>query len=121
MLDSGCGMFHDQAMAEQWIIRVEGKEYGPADLATLHEWKADGRVLPNNPARPIDVDLWETAGEIPGLFRTEPPPVQTDVGRQRSEVSNQQSAISSQKCESKPPSRNVLVETSRIYFLGFFQ
>ena len=108
-------------MAEQWIIRVEGKEYGPADLATLHEWKADGRVLPNNPARPIDVDLWETAGEIPGLFRTEPPPVQTDVGRQRSEVSNQQSAISSQKFESKPPSRNVLVETFRIYFRGFFQ
>ena len=53
-------------MAEQWIIRVEGKEYGPADLATLHEWKADGRVLPANPARREDVDLWETAGEIPG-------------------------------------------------------
>src|SRR5205807_3342392 len=52
---------------------------------------------------------------------TEPPPVQTDVGRQRSEVSNQQSAISSQKFESKPPSRNVLVETFRIYFRGFFQ
>src|SRR5438270_140037 len=108
-------------MAEQWIIRVEGKEYGPADLATLHEWKADGRVLPNNPARPIDVDLWKTAGEIPGLFQTQPPPVQTDVGRQRSEVSNQQSAISNQKFESKPPSRNVLVETFRIYFRGFFQ
>ena len=45
-------------MAEQWIIRVEGKEYGPVDLAMLQEWKADGRVLPNNPARRENVDLW---------------------------------------------------------------
>jgi hypothetical protein len=30
-------------MADEWIIRVAGKEYGPADLATLHEWKAEGR------------------------------------------------------------------------------
>jgi len=65
-------------MAEQWIIRVQGKDYGPADLATLHEWKADGRVLPANPARRIDVDAWQTAAEIPGLFKTEPPPVQVD-------------------------------------------
>src|SRR5438132_5760336 len=60
-------------MAEQWIIRVGGKEYGPADLATLREWKTDGRVLPTNPARGVDVDSaavaisakeapWKTAG-----------------------------------------------------------
>src|SRR5207302_8707683 len=81
MLDSGCGMFHDQAMPEQWIIRVQGKEYGPADLATLHEWKADGRVLPVNPARQADVEEahWKTAGDIPGLFQVEAPPVQTNV------------------------------------------
>ncbi|PYL55110.1 MAG: hypothetical protein DMF29_04160, partial [Verrucomicrobia bacterium] len=102
-------MFHDQAMPEQWIIRVEEKEYGPADLATLHEWKADGRVLPTNPARMVDVDsagvagsakeaLWKTAGDIPGLFRAEAPPVQV-------EASNQKSAISNQKPASKPPSR----------------
>jgi len=118
-------MFHDQAMPEQWIIRVEEKEYGPADLATLHEWKADGRVLPTNPARMVDVDsaavagsakeaLWKTAGDIPGLFRAEAPPVQV-------EASNQKSAISNQKPASKPPSRNILVETFRIYFRGFFQ
>src|SRR6266853_1885700 len=106
-------------MAEQWIIRVQGKEYGPADLATLHEWKADGRVLPNNPARRVDVDstavadsakeaLWETAGEIPGLFRTQPPPVQI-------EARDQQSDVRRQTTESKPPSRNVLIETFRIY------
>jgi hypothetical protein len=117
-------------MAEQWIIRVQGKEYGPADLATLHEWKADGRVLPVNPARQADVDEadWKTAGDIPGLFQVEPPPVQAGVRGQRSEVrgqqqqvANQQSPISDQKSKSRPPSRNILVETFRIYFRGFFQ
>jgi hypothetical protein len=117
-------MFHDQAMPEQWIIRVEGKEYGPADLATLREWKTDGRVLPTNPARMADVDpavatsakeaRWETAGDIPGLFQVEPPPVQVDARNQQSEIRDQQSG-------SKPPSRNILVETFRIYFRGFFQ
>jgi len=117
-------------MAEQWIIRVQGKEYGPADLATLREWKADGRVLPANPARQADVEEahWKTAGDIPGLFRVEPPPVQAGAGGQRSEVrgqqrqvANQQSPISDQKWKTKPPSRNILVETFRIYFRGFFQ
>ena len=115
-------------MPEQWIIQVQGKEYGPADLDTLREWKADGRVLPANPARQVDVDLWKTASDIPGLFPAQPPPVQTGAGGRRSElraqpqqVADQQSAISDQKPASKPPSRNILVETFRIYFRGFFQ
>ena len=70
MLDSGCWMLDDQGMAEQWIIRVEGKEYGPAELATLREWKTEGRVLATNEARRVDVDLWSTAGvEIPGCLK----------------------------------------------------
>jgi hypothetical protein len=109
-------------MAEQWIIQVQGKEYGPADLATLLEWRSEGRVLPNNPARRTDLDLWKTAGEIPGLFRTAPPPVQTEDRRQTTEDRIQQSAIGNHPSTvSKPPSRNVLTETFRIYFRGFFQ
>jgi len=108
-------------MAEQWIIRVEGKEYGPADLATLHEWKADGRVLPSNAARRVDVDLWKTAADIPGLFQLEPPPVQKEVRSQASAVTTQQSEVSDQQSASKPPTRNVLTETFRVYFRGFFQ
>jgi hypothetical protein len=123
-------------MAEQWIIRVQGKEYGPADLATLREWKADGRVLPANPARQADVDpaavagsakeaLWKTAGDIPGLFRIEPPPVQGEARNQRSAAYAQSSGVPTEvgveKWASKPPSRNILVETFRIYFRGFFQ
>jgi len=37
MLDSGCMMLDDQEMAEEWIVRVQGKEYGPADIDTLLE------------------------------------------------------------------------------------
>jgi len=111
-------------MAEQWIIRVQDKDYGPADIATLREWKADGRVLPTNAARQVDVGSgvgastketpWQTAAEIPGLFKREPPPVQI-------ETVNQSSEIPDQKLESKPPERNILIETFRIYFRGFFQ
>jgi hypothetical protein len=61
-------MRDDQAMAQQWIIRVQGREYGPADIETLREWKTEGRLLPGNEARREESDLWETAEEIPGLF-----------------------------------------------------
>src|SRR5206468_9721654 len=79
MLDSGCMMLDDQEMAEEWIVRVQGKEYGPADIDTLLEWKKEGRLLPQNEARPANADptavadsakevLWSTAAAIPGLF-----------------------------------------------------
>src|SRR5438309_5842251 len=127
-------------MAEQWIIRVGGKEYGPADLATLREWKTDGRVLPTNPARGVDVDSaavaisakeapWKTAGDIPGLFQVEPPPVQARIEANaspartvsRAGASGRIVADTAATTTSKPPSRNILVETFRIYFRGFFQ
>jgi hypothetical protein len=79
MLDSGCMMLDDQGMTEEWIVRVQGKEYGPADIDTLREWKREGRLLPENEARPANADptavagsakevLWSTAAAIPGLF-----------------------------------------------------
>src|SRR5436305_3990052 len=117
-------------MAEQWIIRVQGKEYGPADLAALREWKADGRVLPANPTRQADVEEahWKTAGDIPGLFQVEPPPVQTNVEANASPArtvlragASAGIAADTATTTSKPPSRNILVETFRIYFRGFFQ
>src|SRR5207248_4944956 len=98
MLDSGCMMLDDQGMTEEWIVRVQGKEYGPADIDTLREWKKEGRLLPENEARPANADptavadsakevLWSTAAAIPGLFdlqtvaepsvRPTEPPLQT--------------------------------------------
>jgi hypothetical protein len=94
-----------RTMAEQWIIRVQGKEYGPADLATLHEWKSEGRVLPGNEARPVDVDLWSSAAKIPGLFETAPPPVQFQAA---------------EPVEHHPPAK-IFARTFRIYGQGFFQ
>ena len=109
-------------MADQWMIRVQGKEYGPADLDTLREWKADGRVLPENPARRNNSEHWQTAAQIRGLFEVEPPPVQTSEDRdQRSEDKGQRSEVGGPSAEGRPPSRNLLMETLRIYFRGFFQ
>lgn len=96
-------------MPEQWIIRVEGKEYGPADLAMLREWKADGRVLATNEARGEDVDLWSKAAEIPGLFALTPP--------------------QSVRSAPTPPARTepqrsfgkIIGQTLSIYRKGFFQ
>jgi hypothetical protein len=108
-------------MAEQWIIRVEGKEYGPADLTMLLEWKADGRVLPTNEARRADVDpaaaaasaeeaLWITAAEIPGLFETTPVlATQTTTALETSPPMPQRSLF------------RIFAETCRIYFRGFWQ
>src|ERR1700693_207496 len=110
-------------MAEQWIIRVQGKDYGPTDLETLQEWKADGRVLPANQARRADLEHWQRAAEMPGLFRAEPPPVQRDVEARvsRAEFTDAIAADTAAATLSKPPSRNLLIETFRIYFRGFFQ
>jgi hypothetical protein len=110
MLDSGCMMLDDQEMAEEWIVRVQGKEYGPADIDTLHEWKKEGRLIPENEARTADTDLWSTAAAIPGLF---------DVGML---------AAASARVEIQPPLRTqyrsfgqILAETFQIYRKGFFQ
>ncbi len=108
-------MRDDQGMAEQWFVRVEGKEYGPADLATLREWKDEGRVLPTNDARKADVDLWTTAAKIPDLFETvAPPPVQDE---------HRQPVPEEHREPPRPPSSlgRVLGQTLRIYFRGFFQ
>src|SRR5882762_10596855 len=64
-------MLDDQEMAEEWIVRVQGKEYGPANIDTLLEWKKEGRLLPENEARIAGADLWNTAATIPGLFDVE--------------------------------------------------
>ena len=102
-------MLDDQGVTEEWIVRVQGAEYGPADIETLREWKAEGRLLPSNEARRADVDLWTTAAEIPGLF---------DVGAL---------AASARRLTQPPlqiPRRSftqILTETLQIYRKGFFQ
>lgn len=99
----------DQGMSEEWIVRVHGKEYGPANLDTLREWKAEGRLLPANDARRANVDLWATAGEIPGLFSVTP---SEEAATQLTEPPVQVSRRSFNQ---------ILAETFQIYRKGFFQ
>src|SRR5207245_1256472 len=95
-------------MTEEWIVRVQGKEYGPADIETLREWKTEGRLLPGNEARRANVGLWTTAAEIPGLF---------DVGTP---------AVASARRLTQPALQHrsfaqILAVSFRIYRKGFFQ
>ena len=99
----------DQGMSEEWIVRVHGKEYGPANLDTLREWKAEGRLLPANDARRANVDFWITAGEIPGLFSVTP---SVEAVTQLTEPPVQVSRRSFNQ---------ILAETFQIYRKGFFQ
>jgi hypothetical protein len=115
-MDSECMIRDDQGVSEEWIVRVDGKEYGPANIDTLREWKTEGRVLPVNEARRANADLWTLAAKIPGLFD-----VETFAPTSASEVTH--STTSGQALPALP-SRGVgpiLAETFRIYARGFLQ
>jgi hypothetical protein len=58
---------------DEWIVRVQGQEYGPVDLAELREWKAEGRLIRENEVRTSDSEQWIRAGELPELFADEVP------------------------------------------------
>jgi hypothetical protein len=102
-------MLDDQAMADEWLIRVRDKEYGPADIETLRQWKAEGRLLSENEARRVGFDNWTTAAQIPGLFDA--------------------AAVlpSAQRSTWRPPLQarrsfaQILADTFRIYRKGFLQ
>jgi hypothetical protein len=115
-MDSECMIRDDQDVTEEWIVRVDGREYGPANMDTLREWKAEGRVLPANEARRADAELWTLAAEIPGLFHGEPLATADAAQLNRS--------ISPRQLPPVLPSRglgHILTETFRIYARGFLQ
>jgi hypothetical protein len=102
-------MLDDQGVNDEWIVRVQGTEYGPANIETLREWKAEGRLLPSNDARRTDLDIWTAAAEIPGLF-------------------NVPAAVPPIPAFTQPPVQlsrrsfaEILTETLQIYRKGFFQ
>jgi hypothetical protein len=60
-------------MSEEWIVRVEGREYGPVDTDELREWRREGRLIPANEVRRVGEEHWIPAGELPEIFgETEP-------------------------------------------------
>jgi len=102
-------MLDDQEMTDEWIVRVQGAEYGPANIDTLREWKAEGRVLPGNEARGANVDVWTTAAEIPGLFTAPPAVPVVDA------------SIQPPVQLSRRTFAEIVTETLQIYRKGFFQ
>jgi hypothetical protein len=63
-------------VADQWMVRVEGKEYGPVDTETLREWQGEGRLIRTNELQPVGEERWIPAGEFPEFFADEiPPPI----------------------------------------------
>jgi hypothetical protein len=68
--------------SEAWIVRVQGREYGPVDLDELREWKREGRLIRENEIREPGSEHWIKAGELVEIFGDEveaaeptPPPV----------------------------------------------
>ena len=91
-------------MTDEWIVRVQGKEYGPVEVDTLREWKMEGRLLPANEARRTDVQRWTTAADIPGLFESVDTAAAPAAGLQPRRSFSQ-----------------ILIDTFRIYRKGFLQ
>ena len=67
-------------MPDEWMVRVEGREYGPVDLETLREWKNEGRLIRTNELRRIGEDRWVLAAEFPEIFADELPPAAPEIG-----------------------------------------
>ncbi|MFL6514640.1 MAG: DUF4339 domain-containing protein [Chthoniobacterales bacterium] len=93
-------------MPQQWFIRVDGKEYGPADVSTLREWQEEGRLLPTNEVRMASQAKWQKAANIEGLFEAEPPPIQRSAVPQFAP---------------RPDSKGLVAETFACYTRGFFK
>jgi hypothetical protein len=50
-----------------WIIADDGKTYGPADLATLRRWVAEGRALPESSVARAEHGPWSELRALPEL------------------------------------------------------
>jgi hypothetical protein len=66
-------------MSDEWMVRVEGREYGPVDTDTLLEWKNEGRLIPTNEIRRADDERWLPAAQFPEIFADIPPEEPPDL------------------------------------------
>jgi hypothetical protein len=92
-------------MSDEWFVRVHDKEYGPVDLDELLEWKAEGRLIADNPVRRAGDADWIPAAAIPQLF---PPPLPQDGTDRRDPVHRRTFG-------------EIIADTVRIYAKGFPQ
>ena len=87
------------------MVRVDGKEYGPVDEDDLREWRAEGRLIPQNELRRVGDDRWFPAGELPEIFAEEGP-----------EISAPPDLIVRRRAWPE-----IFRETNRIYRIGFWR
>jgi len=96
---------------EDWIVRVDGREYGPVKSDTLREWRLEGRLIPTNEIRRVGDEHWIHASELAEVFtepesaRAEPPPLPVPV----------------EDYEKPRTWREILAETFRVYRSGFWR
>jgi hypothetical protein len=66
-------------MPDQWIVRVEGQEYGPVDTDALRDWRREGRLIPANELRRVGDERWIRADQLVEVFAdpepAQPPPL----------------------------------------------
>ena len=60
-------------MSDEWMVRVEGREYGPVDTEALLEWKNEGRLIRTNELRRVEDERWLPAAEFPEFFADDLP------------------------------------------------
>ena len=53
---------------QYFVVAPDGTSYGPADMATLQQWAAEGRILPNSMIRDAATGQSQLASSIPGLI-----------------------------------------------------
>jgi hypothetical protein len=58
----------EKNQSDSWIVRVQGKEYGPVAVDELREWKREGRLIRENEIREEGSEHWIRAGELPEIF-----------------------------------------------------
>jgi hypothetical protein len=66
-------------MAEEWMVRVEGREYGPVDADELRDWRNEGRLIRQNEVRRVGDEHWISAAELPEIFADETPAEPPDL------------------------------------------
>ena len=69
----------EKNQGDAWIVRVQGKEYGPVDLEELRDWKREGRLIRENEIREPESERWIKAGELPEIFSDEPEEMESDL------------------------------------------
>lgn len=57
------------------VTGLDGKEYGPTDLATLKTWVAENRLAPTTVLRDFNTGQTMAASAVPGLFAQPDPNV----------------------------------------------